>query len=396
MSLVKILRFINGYLDISVKGDCAEQFINLCTKNNLSVWRVRKELGTLKMRISVKDYKKIRRIKRELKVKLKVKIIKKHGIRFKIHKYRKRKGIAVGLLLFFAFLIFMSNFLWTIEVKGNKIIKTEEILSATKTLGVYEGVYKGKIDTYNLPLKLILKKEGIAWCSFNIEGSKLTIEISESKESEKQKDIAANLVAKMDGVIEKLEITDGIKKVKIGQAVRKGDLLASGLIDNGVRIYTVNADGKVIAKTERNFKFTINKEQTFKEISGRKETRSVISFFGIKLPLYLGDIKYSFVDKLYEKRAYMFGHKLPISIFSKTFEEVNEKSKTIDESNAQNLALELLSIETKKLELYSAKIQKISCESSENEYVFTINTLCSEDICEKSKINPQNELKNKN
>ena len=86
MSLLGLFRYFSGYVDISVKGDCAEQFINICTKNKVNVWRVRNELGTLKMRMSVNDYKQVRKLRKDLKLKLKIKIDKKHGIRFKIHK----------------------------------------------------------------------------------------------------------------------------------------------------------------------------------------------------------------------------------------------------------------------------------------------------------------------
>ncbi len=394
MSLLGIFRYLTGYLDISISGDCTEQFINLCTKNNISVWHVRKEFGLLKIRMSVKDYKNIRNLKKELKVKLKIKILKKHGIRFKIHKYRKRKGIFVGLVIFFAFLIFMSNFIWTIEIKGNKTIENEKIISVCKELGVYEGVLKKNVDAYNLPLELILKLDGIAWCSFNIEGSNLTVEISESKESKKESKLAANLVAKRDGVIEKLEITDGVKMVKVGQAVRKGDILASGVVDNGVRIYTVNATGKVTAKTERIFRFKIKRECSFPTFTGITKSRSVINFFGINLPLYLGNIKYKSVNRLYEKKISMFGQTLPISLTTKTFEEIIEETRFLDQNEAKNIALELLANETKKLELFSVEIEDIASKLKNDEYVFDVMIYCREDISEKSEINIQNELKN--
>ena len=394
MSLLGLFRYFSGYVDISVKGDCAEQFINICTKNKVNVWRVRNELGTLKMRMSVNDYKQVRKLRKDLKLKLKIKIDKKHGIRFKIHKYQKRKGLLVGLVLFFAFLVFMGEFIWIFEIKGNSNLESEKIISACKKLGVYEGINKNNIDTYNLPLKLILNVDGIAWCSFNIEGSKLTVEISEAKESEKDKIAAANIVAKRDGVIEKLEVTDGVKKVKIGQAVRKGDILASGIVDNGVRVYTVKAAGKVIAKTQRTFEFKIGKEKTTYTKTGKKESRSVLNFFGIKIPLYLGNIKYDFEDKLYENKITFFGQKLPIGISTRTFNEVLKVKEKIDRQGAQNIALEMLAIEAKKLNLYSLKIEEISCELYESEFIYKIITVCSEDISECQEINIENELKN--
>ena len=132
MSLLGVFRYFSGYVDISVKGDCAEQLINICTKNKVNVWRVRKELGVLKMRMLVKDYKQVRKFRKELRLNFKIKIEKKHGIRFKIHKYRKRRGLMVGLVLFFAFLIFMGEFIWMFEIKGNNIVESKKIISACK------------------------------------------------------------------------------------------------------------------------------------------------------------------------------------------------------------------------------------------------------------------------
>jgi len=395
LSLLGIFRYLSGYVDICVKGDCAEQFINLCAKQKITVWRIRKELGILKMRMSVKDYKQIRALRKKSRLKFKITLIKKHGIRFHIYKYRKRKGILVGLILFFAFLIFMSNFIWTIEVKGNKEIQYEKIISTCRELGIYDGVYKGNIDTYNLPIKLILKLDGIAWCSFNIEGSKLTVEISEAKVSEKEDLNAANLIAARDGVIEKLEITDGVKMVKIGQAVRKGDLIASGLIDNGIRTYTVKADGQVIAKTERSFDFTIPKFKESALTTGKKKSRRVVNFFGIKIPLYIGNIKYEYIDEYYEKRVELFGGKLPIRINTRIFNEVILTREEADASYAENVAIELLAIEAKKLKLHSVKISNIDCQLVGSQYKCSVTAVCSENISEYQQINIDNKLKNR-
>ncbi|MFG6319406.1 MAG: sporulation protein YqfD, partial [Clostridia bacterium] len=90
MNIRNVYMYCTGFVNISVEGFFTERFINSCFSNAIFLWDLKRENSTyLKVKISVKDFKKIKKIARITKCK--VKIEKKSGVPFFISKYRKRK-----------------------------------------------------------------------------------------------------------------------------------------------------------------------------------------------------------------------------------------------------------------------------------------------------------------
>ena len=90
--------YIIGYVYVSIEGYYIERFINICKKNNIIIWNLRKEKNIiLFFNVNIKEFKEICKIAQ--KVNCKVKIINKKGLPFLIHKYKKRKIFAALLLI---------------------------------------------------------------------------------------------------------------------------------------------------------------------------------------------------------------------------------------------------------------------------------------------------------
>ena len=87
-----------GYVSITVEGFFAERFINMCLAQDIFLWDIRREKNTyIKVKISSKDFRKIRKIAR--KTKCRVAIETKKGIPFFIFNYRFYKFHYVSFLL---------------------------------------------------------------------------------------------------------------------------------------------------------------------------------------------------------------------------------------------------------------------------------------------------------
>ena len=138
--------------------------------------------------------------------------------------YNSFLGGLVGIVIFIVGLNLFSSFIWNIKVVGNKSVETTEILKAAKEIGIYEGAFKSKINSPQMRNDMLYKFDKLSWVSFNLEGSLLTINVSETKQIEQNKTKApTNLIATKDGVIKYLEIKSGYANVVVGQAVKKGD-----------------------------------------------------------------------------------------------------------------------------------------------------------------------------
>ncbi len=387
MFLLDIIKFVRGYVRVKIDKDGAERFINLCSKNKISVWDIKKEPQGFFVNIKIKDYKRLRKHRKNINFPPKFRVYKKYGLPFILKSYEKRKGIAVGIVLSLLLLNFLSSFVWDIKVIGNEQITTTEILSACEELGVKKGVRKRKIDTYNLKPSLILKVDGIAWCSFNVEGSVLTVDISEAKDSAKNKEsLPSNIVATADGVIMSTEISMGTKVVEIGQAIRKGDLLVSGAINYGEKTDFIKSEGIIIAETDRVFTKTVPLKYSSSALSGKRKTLTVLDFFNLKIPLYLGNIKFENQVEINTRNIKLFGRELPICIVSKTFKEIISTEIERSEEEALNQALSEIATEIKSLPITNVGVVDFFWENKGDCLEVYMKTKCYEDIGSEEKI----------
>ena len=321
-----LYRWICGYLALDVTGDVPEILLNLCSKNGIALWNVKRVKRKMKCRVTVRDFRKMGKLIRHSGVR--VHIAEKHGFPFFTIRYQKRWGIPAGAVLFFTVLKLMSCFIWSIEVSGNTRLSDEEILSACKTAGVQEGAYADAIDYKTASQKLLLAMPDLAWASLNLEGCRVTVNVSESEPVDRYNTQPCNLKAKADGVIMKVDIQAGDCLVKVGDIVSRGDLLVSGVVEKGGLTHLVHAAGAVTAQTAREI---------------------CVSAFGLNLPLYLGKIKPPYESESRTAVCKIRGVTLPIRLHKKTFWFTQETERTYSKEELEKVLIaqteELLKVE---------------------------------------------------
>lgn len=315
-ALLWLIRYIFGFLTVIFYGEFPEKILNLTTANRMYLWNSRLSKGGIESCISIKNFKNIRPILKNSGIK--VHILKRHGLPFKIHKNRKRVSVLIGALIFIIFLSFMSGRVWVIDVVGNEKISEREIISALKELGITEGVSKNSINPKTQREKLLLKIDKLAWASLNSEGCRLTVNVSEIKD-EKSQNTPSNLKAKADGIITKINVTSGNCIVKKGDTVKTGDILVSGIIERLEGTKFVHSAGTITATTERLVTVSGDFKQKTTHESGRVKTKAVLELFTLKIPLYLGSEKGEYNEIAKTECLTLFGKKLPIKIHKKQF-----------------------------------------------------------------------------
>ena len=341
-----LYRFITGFLEVEFSGDVAEMILNICAKSGLSLWNSKRRGQKIRCYITVRDFKALPAAAK--KSGIRVHILKKQGLPFIINRYKKRFGIPVGAALFFCFLYMMSCFVWTVEVSGNKYVPESEILAACEKIGIREGVLKSKINPQIAKQELLLELEKLAWASVNIEGSRVTVNVTEVKEKGNDNSVATNLKATADGIITKIDVTSGNCVVKAGDTVAKGQLLVSGVIERADSTRFVHSAGSITARTERIIEVSAYFKRTVSEKTGRVKNRSVLSFFGIRIPLYLGNVNGSFDSSFQIKQASLLGKKLPIRLYTRSYEMTDESQVTVSREYLLKELEELLTAAAKR------------------------------------------------
>ncbi len=378
-------RYIMGYLTVKIRGEYSEQLLNRAAANGIKIWNLIYKNGSIIGNISVNNFLKLRTVKRG--VKCEVKIIKKHGYIFRPKKYKNRIGFVVGIAAFGVILFLLSNFVWIINVEGNHNLSTQEILASCKKIGIHEGISKRKINSKYDAQRLQLAQNGIAWCSLNVEGSVLTVNLSETAISDKeQRQTPSNLKASIEGKIKKIDITSGNVAVKVGDTVSKGDLLVSGIIENLSSTHFVHSEGIVIAETKRTFSAEGQYIQTVEQKTGDTVKRYTLEIFKLKIPLFLGNVKQKHYYKTKIKNFTLFNKRIPIKIACEQYDILQKPSATYNREELEQMLYTDIKNQIKKLEFISVEEGEKELITTDKGILLKITYNCVENIAVQDKI----------
>lgn len=285
MFLIKLIRFLLGYVEFTCEGGFSERFVNLCFANGIRLWDVRSSGGVTSAKASLSAFKKID-IPAE-KSGMTVYEKYRRGLPVIIYNNRSRAVFLVSSVLTCVLVFILSSMIWSVTVSGGESYTDKQIIDIFASYGVKPGVFADNIDVDYVQDSVVESNPDIIWCSVNIVGSRAFIEIRESVKTPDMHtdDNPSNIVAPCDGVLTRLEVYSGEGVVSVGSAVLKGQLLISGTLERtDGSVKAVNADGKVEIRRNDFLSFAVGESDPRFSVKEMK-TRSSVYFLGLKIPL---------------------------------------------------------------------------------------------------------------
>lgn len=272
MELEDGIKRIKGTVEVEIEGFFTERFINLCKINNIKIWNIKTIVsGVVRFCIAIRDFKKLKSIAR--KTRCKINIISKRGLYFKLFKYRKRRLAFVLIAGFVAISVFSTTFIWDIEVTGNTYIDTEEVYEALAEAGLYQGKSKINLKTKKVINSLRVSLSDIAWVGIEIDGTQAHVKIVEKTKLPEEaitKNSIGDIISNKSGTIEKMVVENGTPILSVGDYVEEGRILIEGKIySDFVGIKEVTAKGKVVLKTQYEYKKEYDYNIKEKEFTGK-------------------------------------------------------------------------------------------------------------------------------
>ena len=337
--LVKILlKYIMGYVRISVEGYYIERFINICMANKILIWNLKREKCVkLYLSIGVQDFYKIIDIAK--KTQCKIKIVRKKGIPFIANKYRKRKIFIIALIIIGIMLYTSSKYVWNIEIKVEDNSVLENIESDIKDGGLNVGMRKDKVNIEEIVNKIRLKRTDVSWIGINLKGTNAIVKVVKAKEAPNLIDEKeyCNIVAKKGGTITEIIAQNGTALVKNGDQVKEGQVLIQGTMEGkytGIRYVHSLGEVKAIVEYTKIGKIPLKEEQNVK--TGKKEEKYEIKFNDFQINFYKTLSKFEIYDTIEEeKKLRIFSNLyLPISVKKITNEEMKKivREYTVEEA----------------------------------------------------------------
>ena len=371
MYIAILLRLLFGYVRVEIEGYYIERFINICQNKKILIWNLKREKGVkLFFNIGIKDFKSLKQISR--KTNCKIKIIRKKGIPFLLHRYKKRKIFAIFLVIIAFFIYTSSKYVWNVDIKVEENLMIENIEEDLEDLGLKKGILKSKIDTDKLVNEIRLKRNDISWIGIDLKGTNAIIKIVKADEKPDliENSDFCNIVAEKSGVITNIIAQNGTAIVKAGDEVHKGDVLIAGYMEGK---YTekryVHSLGKVQAKIKYQKSEKIYLNQEILKESGNQEKKLQIKFNNFKINFYKTLSKFKIYDTIYtEKQLKIFSNfYLPISIVEITNKEQIKENKKYSKEEAIELKKQELSSEIEKDIANKDNIQNVTVDTNELE-----------------------------
>ena len=403
MLIFRLINFLAGYKRVSCSPEKATEVINLIVANDIDYWEMkRKKDGVLTFSILNSEYKKLKGLMGEEYNFLKTE--KNCGFPDILYRYRKRIGIPIGIVMFIVLTRLSTMYVWDVTVSGNDRISDAEIIDSLESLGCSIGTYIPSVDFYNICHEFIIENENISWISVNMVGTTARVDVIERKAKENIDNdgngTPTNLIAERDGVIVRVETSRGKTVAKPGVAVKKGELLVSGVVDVGHnddgRFVLVRSRGRVFAHTERTLEVTVPLKSIKKSFEGREKAYEYIKFFGKLIKLKENSSILDEVCDIIEnkERVILFeggklsgGIALPISYITGYKEQYLETEVTLTPDEALAIARikmsELYSKELSDAELLlkTEKYELLSVDGEES-IVLVWSVSCIENIAE--------------
>ncbi len=361
-----ILKYLTGFAQIEVSSGINTRLLNLMKNRKIDVWGISENPDTCTFFINLKEINELEKMTEKANVEYKV--LKEYGLPIMIKKNKKRFSLLIGMMLFGILIYIESLFIWNISIAGEDDYTKEEILQALSDMDVTYGSYKKEIDTVELERLLREHFSELAWISCSIRGTSLYIDVKETLDvfTDTSLTVPSNIVAVKDCSIYSIVTSEGTPVAKIGDDVKKGDILVSGtvnLYDDNAEIMDTHyvpakAEIKGITETVYNEEFSLTYYK--KEYSGNNKTDYTFSILGYELKPYNAKVQYDLYDTVTdENRLHIDSFYLPFGIIKNSFREYRLVMTEYTEDEAIQLAND-------RLNTYICELQEKGVQILEN------------------------------
>ena len=203
-----------------------------------------------------------------------------YGLYGRLCACRKRYGAMLGIALSVILFLFLNSLVWDVRIEGCESGREDAIISELESAGLFPGVRWRVIDKGEIEAKLLSGSSEVSWVNINRRGTVAYVKVIDKvhHDVEQPPQGYANIVATRDAVIEEITVKRGVAMVKVGESVRKGQILISGVIPTDQGGGYCYAEGSVKARFTDTVSVSVPAAVTEREYTDTK-----IGSFSIKI-----------------------------------------------------------------------------------------------------------------
>ena len=214
------------------------------------------------------------------------------------------------------------------------------VIAALDELGIRRGADISELDFHWCENELRVRVEGISWASIRRTGNRIVVEVTEivrAPEAPKMR-VPCNIVSTKKAKITSFTVQDGFLMHKIGDYVREGTLLVSGVsTSSSGSIMLHHSMGSIIGVYDEQVTFSGSFTPVRTVKTGRERKERSLRLFSLNIPLYLGRNSFTDYDtESSESPLVLFGKTLPIAVGHRRFTETALTGITLTEEQLED------------------------------------------------------------
>ena len=235
-------------------------------------------------------------------------------------KCRYKAAMLISFVVTSLLVCLLSGVIWDIRVEGNSNVTDAEIILELNEYGFEVGQLWSSVNKSEVEASLLDSNDKLSWININRRGCVAYVKVIESDNKEEVKENRlkhSNIIADLDCVIEEITVKSGTPNVKVGDTVKKGDLLVIGVLPEASGGGLCAAEATVIGRVSDSVSVKIGREEEKNAYSDRKIYSITLKIFKFSLNIFklYGNLTNE-CDIIENEVAYsLFGrYKLPLSV----------------------------------------------------------------------------------
>lgn len=331
-------RLILGYVVFRIDKDDVQYATDLLLGANITA----KISSDGRFAASLRDRGRIEEL---LRGKIEYSVSTPRGVSGVLGRLFQRRGIIAAIFVTFLLYLFLGRLVWDVRVESDDIDFANTVREELKNNGLYVGAEWGEIDKSSIEARLLSSSDNVSWININRRGCVAYVSVirKEWNDAPTPPTGYANVVADRDCIIEEITVKRGVPAVKVGDSVKRGDLLISGIIPTELGGGFCYAEGEVRGRYSDGISVEVSSSFTDK-IYGEEYTEKImLSFFDFSINIFkrYGNLP-SECDIIEEKSAFSLsdGKSLPISVTKTKVREYSYKTVSLSKDEMINLAKE--------------------------------------------------------
>lgn len=215
------------YSRFKVEGLNLDRLIYRLNKSGINLFNLKKRDRRIIFSVRGDDDKKVFAISNELCYNITK--LGKHGKLYPVYTLLKNFGVLLGAIVFTAICVYSSDLCFAVDFYGNGNAYEREVSEYLAKNGVKPFARFSTFDLETLEDRILADSDRFSFVSCEKKGNRLKIELVLKEDNEGiSNGNVPQLYSDVDGIVESVTVYRGTAEVKVGDTVKKGDILVDG------------------------------------------------------------------------------------------------------------------------------------------------------------------------